>query len=93
MTTRIDLPAGFASRHLGPDSRDVERMLGVLGYDSLDALVDDVVPDAIRHREALDLPDPLPESRLLDRLRALAGRNRVFRSYIGMGYHGTLVPG
>jgi len=67
-------------------------MLGALGYQSIDALVDDVVPPAIRFRGTLQLPAPLPESRLLDRLRDVASRNRMFRSYLGMGYHGTLVP-
>jgi glycine dehydrogenase len=93
MQTRIDLPAGFLRRHLGPDARDVAEMLDVLGYDTLDGLVDDVVPDAIRHEGDLELPAAVPESELLERLRDLASRNRVLRSYLGQGYHETLVPG
>jgi glycine dehydrogenase len=93
MATRIDLPAGFPGRHLGPDDRDVETMLASLGYPSIEALIDVVVPNAIRSRQPLKLPPPLPESRLLDRLREIASRNQVVRSYLGMGYHGTFVPG
>jgi glycine dehydrogenase len=93
MATRIDLPAGFEKRHLGPDSDDIKAMLEAVGYDSLDALVDDVVPEPIRFRGRLDLPEPVPESQLLDDLKDRVSMNQVLRSYIGMGYHGTLVPG
>jgi glycine dehydrogenase len=93
MQTRIDLPAGFVLRHLGPDAGDIAEMLEHVGYDSLDSLINDAVPDAIRHDGDLDLPAALPESALLDKLRVIASRNRVFRSYIGQGYHETLVPG
>jgi glycine dehydrogenase len=93
MATRIDLPAGFEKRHLGPDSDDVKAMLEAVGYDSLDALVDDVVPEPIRFRGRLELPEPVPESQLLDDLKDRVSMNQVLRSYIGMGYHGTLVPG
>ena len=68
-------------------------MLETLGYESLDALIDDVVPEAIRLRRPLDLPAALPESELLRRLRGHAAKNRVLRSWIGMGYADTLVPG
>jgi glycine dehydrogenase len=68
-------------------------MLAAVGYESLDALIDDLVPKAIRMKGDLRLPDALPEAALLARLRALAGRNRVLRSYLGMGYADTHVPG
>ncbi len=93
MATRIDLPAGFQDRHLGPDSADVKAMLEVLGYSSLDALVDDAVPESIRYRGDLDLPAPLPESELLAWLRERALKNVLFRSYLGLGYSGTHTPG
>jgi glycine dehydrogenase len=93
MATRIDLPAGFQDRHLGPDHNDVKAMLEVVGYPTLGALIDDVVPDAIRFRGDLDLPAAVPESELLAWLRQRAGLNRPFRSYLGMGYYGTLTPG
>ncbi len=93
MRTSIDLPADFERRHLGPASADVERMLDTLGYDSLAQLVDDAVPASIRLGRELDLPEALPEAALLERLRRIASENRVCRSYIGMGYHDTVVPG
>ncbi|GMV06206.1 MAG: glycine dehydrogenase (decarboxylating) [Gemmatimonadota bacterium] len=93
MATRIDLPAGFQDRHMGPDNADVKAMLEAVGYASLDALIDAVVPEAIRFRGDLDLPTALPESELLEWLRERAGHNASFRSYVGMGYHGTLTPG
>lgn len=68
-------------------------MLEALGYDSLDALVDDVVPSSIRMEGDLDLPPALTEADLLDRVRSIASQNRVFRSYLGMGYADTFTPG
>ena len=66
-------------------------MLATLGLPSLEALVEETVPAGIR-RPPLNLPDPKGEHELLDELRALAQRNEVFRSFIGMGYHGTITP-
>jgi glycine dehydrogenase len=82
----------FASRHIGPRARDIEAMLGLVGYASLDALADAVVPDDIRLRRPLALPPGRSEREVLQALRAMAGQNQVFRSYIGMGYHGTFTP-
>jgi glycine dehydrogenase len=68
-------------------------MLEAIGYPSLDALIDDVVPQSIRMNGDLALPSAVPEAALIDRLRALAAKNRVFRSWLGMGYADTHVPG
>ncbi len=68
-------------------------MLGTIGYPSLDALIDDVVPQSIRAKGDLALPDAISEAALLERLRGLAAKNRILRSYIGMGYADTHVPG
>src|SRR5688500_18475587 len=67
-------------------------MLETLGYDSLDALIDAVVPDDIRLRRPLALPPGRSEREVLQALRAMAAQNQVFRSYIGMGYYGTFTP-
>jgi glycine dehydrogenase len=91
--TRIDAPPDFVARHVGPDEAEVAAMLETLGYSSLDALIDDVVPQSIRMKGELDLPSGVPETVLLERLWRLATRNRVFRSYLGMGYADTHVPG
>jgi len=84
MATRIDLPAAFLDRHLGPDRDDVRTMLEVVGYPSLEALTDAVVPESIRFRDDLDLPAPVPESELLDWLRERAGMNRMRPRRIGL---------
>jgi len=91
--TRIDASPDFHARHIGPDEADVAAMLETLGRESLASLIDDVVPRSIRLRGELELPGAVTESALLARLRALADRNRVFRSYLGMGYADTYTPG
>src|SRR5690606_10327843 len=83
-------PDRFPSRHLGPDADETAALLEALGFQDLDAFTDAVVPDAIRFEGAPDLPPALSERELLDRARALADRNQVYRSYIGMGYYGTV---
>ncbi|HIT75670.1 MAG TPA: aminomethyl-transferring glycine dehydrogenase [Candidatus Avipropionibacterium avicola] len=82
----------FALRHIGPRPSDRDRMLAGLGLTSVDELVDQAMPRAIRSEDPLDLPDPLSESEALVRLRGLAERNRPGRAMIGLGYHGTITP-
>ncbi len=82
----------FAHRHIGPDDADVDAMLDTLGYESLDALVDATVPDAIRAERPLDLPPAQTEEQVLDEARRLGAENENWRSFIGMGYHGTHTP-
>ena len=93
MRTPIDHQPDFADRHLGPGPDDVKRMLEVVGCATLDELMEETVPAGIRYREPLDLPDGVPEAALLTRLRRLANQNKVWRSYLGMGYSGTITPG
>ena len=85
-------PSHFAYRHIGPRRSDVGEMLAVLGYDSIEAFIDAVVPEEIRLRRPLALPPGRSEREVLQALRGLAGMNRVFRSYIGMGYAGCFTP-
>jgi glycine dehydrogenase len=82
----------FAGRHLGSDDAAQREMLGTLGVDSLDALVREVVPAAIRLKEPLKLGEPETELQALADLSAHAMHNEVWRSYIGMGYYGTHTP-
>ncbi len=93
MTMSIDPERRFVHRHIGPSVDDQAAMLDTLGLSSLDELVGQTVPSSIRFEGDLDLPEAMPEHLLLQRLRGIASRNRVLRSYIGAGYHGTLVPG
>src|SRR5919107_2038609 len=85
-------PSHFAYRHIGPRRADVEEMLELLGYDTLEQFIDAVVPEEIRLRRPLALPPGRSEREVLQALRGLAAMNRVFRSYIGMGYAGCFTP-
>lgn len=82
----------FADRHIGPSEDDVRVMLDLLGYPTLEHLARATVPDDIRVSGLLRLPQARSEHAALADLRQLAGRNRVMRSCIGMGYHHTHVP-
>ncbi len=83
---------GFVPRHVGPTDEDIAAMLETLGYESLDQLIDTVVPDGIRLDKPLDTGEPLTEHALLKKLKAVAEQNTVMTSMIGMGYHGTITP-
>lgn len=87
-----DCPDLFVDRHLGPRPAEAARMLEALGLGSLDALIDEALPDAIRTERPLDVPGPATETEVLAELAELAGRNRVLRSYLGMGYSGCVTP-
>jgi glycine dehydrogenase len=82
----------FARRHIGPSPADQARMLEAVGVPSLDALIDEVVPEQIRSHAPVDIPGPDTEEACLRRLAGLAARNRVWRTYIGLGYADTITP-
>lgn len=86
-----DLPP-FSRRHIGPDEGQIAHMLRAIGCGSLDELVEQTVPEAIRLGRLLNLPAPLDEPAALDEIRALAEENVLRRSFIGMGYHNCHVP-
>ncbi|MBR9865684.1 MAG: aminomethyl-transferring glycine dehydrogenase [Oceanospirillales bacterium] len=82
----------FTRRHIGPDANQTAAMLAELGLGSIEELMVQTVPDSIRLDDALAMDDALSEADALAMLRGLADQNKVNRSYIGMGYHNTLVP-
>ena len=82
----------FVARHIGPSAGDQAHMLGVLGYDDLEALTDAVVPASIRWDKPLELAPARTEAEALAELRALADRNEVLTSLIGCGYANTITP-
>lgn len=84
--------SSFAPRHIGPNSDDIQQMLEVLGFLSLDALIDQTVPRAIRLKQPLKLPEAESEYAALASLKKVAAKNQVFRSYIGMGYYDCITP-
>jgi glycine dehydrogenase len=86
----------FSARHIGPDSDDQKAMLATLGYATRAALMDAIVPANIRRKDTLPLgifSQPRSEHEALNQLRALADKNKVFKSFIGQGYYGTYTPG
>jgi glycine dehydrogenase len=82
----------FASRHIGPRDHDASHMLDRLGYSSLEAFLDDVVPETIRWRDGLALEPPLDEPGMAVEMAALAAANRPMTSMIGMGYQDCFTP-
>jgi glycine dehydrogenase len=85
-------PDTFVRRHIGPGPDEVAAMLATLGYPSLDAFIDATIPEGIRFRGTLGTGEPRDEASVLAQIRAMAARNRVLRSYLGLGYHDTITP-
>ncbi|NMH29636.1 aminomethyl-transferring glycine dehydrogenase [Flavobacterium silvaticum] len=82
----------FALRHIGPREQDVTHMLKTIGVDSMEQLIYETLPDDIRLKAELDLEPALTEYEYLNHIRALGNKNKVFTSYIGLGYHPNIVP-
>src|SRR5690606_16210403 len=82
----------FVQRHIGPDAQQTEAMLAALGVNSLEELIAKTVPENIRLKGELALGSAVTEANALAQLKTIASQNRIFKSYIGMGYHDTLVP-
>jgi glycine dehydrogenase len=84
--------ADFIPRHIGPNEAEIAEMLAAIGYDTLDELIDATIPEAIRIRRPLEISAGLNEHAALKRLHRTAKKNKVWRSYIGLGYHDTYTP-
>ena len=84
--------SNFTERHIGPNSDDIQQMLELLGISNLDALIDKTVPQAIRFKQSLQLPEALSEYAALAKLKQIAVKNEVYRSFIGMGYYDCITP-
>jgi glycine dehydrogenase len=82
----------FIERHIGPNDAEIAQMLRVIGHDSLEAMTDAIVPGKIKSPAPLALPQAITEVEALAKIRAIADKNQVFRSFIGQGYYGTLTP-
>jgi len=83
----------FENRHIGPDLQQVEEMLKIIKADSIDELIDQTIPTRIRLKNDLSLPAAKSEYRFLQDFKKIASRNKVFKSFIGMGYYNTITPG
>ena len=82
----------FALRHLGPRESDLQNMFKTIGVETLDQLISETVPSAIRLKKDLDLDAPMTEYEYLTHIQELGNKNKVFKSYIGLGYHPTIIP-
>ncbi|MBU2445635.1 MAG: aminomethyl-transferring glycine dehydrogenase [Bacteroidetes bacterium] len=85
-------PDEFVNRHIGLNENDITEMLKEINADSIDKLIEETIPAQIRLKENLTLDSPLSEFEYLNKLRQTAQKNKVFKSYIGMGYYGTILP-
>ena len=92
MTKKTDVFDRFVDRHIGPDQAEVQSMLQTVGADSLAQLIDETVPDAIRMQGELNIPPAQSEFEYLRELKEVASLNKVYKSYLGMGYYGTITP-
>ncbi len=88
----IQHPDRFENRHLGPNSKGLESMLATIGVADIDQLINETVPSNIRHDYQLDIPPALSEYNYLKMLKGIASKNKVFQSYIGLGYAPTITP-
>jgi glycine dehydrogenase len=90
----IDLSCtdAFARRHIGPDERGIEQMLQTVNAPSFEAFLRSVVPEVVRSPRPLQIDTNFGEYELLAELRRIAAKNKIHRSYIGMGYHDTITP-
>lgn len=89
----LENPSEFVARHIGVDAADEQHMLSVIGAASRRAMIEAIVPRSIARGQAMQLPPAVGEAEALAELRAIASKNKVFKSHIGQGYFGTLTPG
>lgn len=92
MKASFRLTDKFENRHIGPNEKETNDMLQSMDLSSLDELIDKTVPSSIRLSGELNLPVAKSEYRFLQKFKALADNNQVFKSYIGLGYYGTITP-
>ena len=83
----------FVQRHIGPTPHDIQKMTQQLGVESLDELIDQIVPDTIRLKTKLSIGEGMSEYDYLNHLRDIGRKNKLFKSYIGLGYYNTITPG
>ena len=83
----------FSSRHIGPRGNEIKEMLAVINVSSVEQLIKETIPLKIHLESAMNLPEALSESRFIEHMKGLAQKNKNYRSYIGMGYFNTILPG
>jgi len=87
-----DLEQNFSLRHIGPSRLEIQEMLNELGFDTIDGLIQKTIPKTIQTKTPLNIGPGIDEFSLLKRIKEIASKNKVARSYIGTGYYGTITP-
>ena len=82
----------FVSRHIGPRDEEIEQMLKVIGVPSVDALINQTVPASIRLDKPLGVASGISEDKFLEKIKVHASKNKIYKTYIGMGYYNTHTP-
>jgi glycine dehydrogenase len=82
----------FTTRHIGPNEEETSKMLKTIGVSSLEELMEQTVPSKIRLKKELNLPEGVSEFEFLNEMKAIASKNKIYRSFIGMGYYDTILP-
>jgi len=90
--SQLEQHDAFLERHIGPNDAEIAHMLRVVGHESLDGLTDAIVPASIKSPGPLALPAPVTEVEAIAKIRRIADKNQLFRSFIGQGYYGTHTP-
>lgn len=90
--TSLNHPDIFESRHIGPTSDEINEMIKLCGVDSVDQLIDETIPNQIRLKNKLNLDEALSENDFVKHLNSIADKNKIFKSYIGMGYYPSILP-
>lgn len=88
----FDFTDKFVDRHIGPNKEEIKEMLNTIGVDSIEELIGETVPSKIRMNKELELSEPITEFQFLIKLKKIAQKNKVYRSFIGMGYYNTILP-
>lgn len=88
----MELFEKFEKRHIGPNEKEIQEMLDEIGLESLDELVNQTIPSNIKLNEPLRLDPELTEAEYINHIKKVASKNKIFRSYIGLGYYGTILP-
>lgn len=92
MFTYIDTSDSFIKRHIGVDSDSIKSVLEVIKVDSVDELINQTVPESIRIKNELNIPEAIDEYTFINKLKEVANKNKVFKSYIGLGYYNCITP-
>lgn len=88
----LDHPDKFVNRHIGPSPNEITEMVKMCGVQSINELIDETIPKKIRLKNALDLSPALSEVEFINHMKIIAGKNKIFKSYIGMGYYPVILP-